>query len=176
MVFFPLSLHSASQEHFRSKGERDAYRAAGTSSGVHRTLHSVSGSRNQAIRSLQFHMHSYDPQRKISQIVWSSVNLVLLTIELSLEARILGVVIFIFPRSKMDPFTCLGLVTTHVRLLWPHVCSLPGSSGHGIFQARILESVAISLSMGYSQPGEQTRVSFIAGGLFTDWTTREAPA
>ena len=35
-------------------------------------------------------------------------------------------------------------------------CSLPGSSVHGIFQARILEWVAISFSRGSSQPKDQT--------------------
>ena len=46
----------------------------------------------------------------------------------------------------------------------------PGSSVHGIFQARILEWVAISSSRGSSQPRDQTHVSFIsciAGGFFT---------
>ena len=38
-------------------------------------------------------------------------------------------------------------------------CSLPGSSIHGIFQARILEWVAISFSRGSSQPRDQTQVS-----------------
>ena len=37
-------------------------------------------------------------------------------------------------------------------------CSPPGSSVHGIFQAKILEPVAISSSMGYSQPRDQTHV------------------
>ena len=32
-------------------------------------------------------------------------------------------------------------------------CSLPGSSSHGIFQARVLEWVAISFSRGSSDPG-----------------------
>ena len=32
--------------------------------------------------------------------------------------------------------------------LWPHDCSLPGSSVHGVLQARILEWVAISFSRG----------------------------
>ena len=31
-------------------------------------------------------------------------------------------------------------------------CSLPGSSGHGIFQARILECIAISFSRGFFLP------------------------
>ena len=35
---------------------------------------------------------------------------------------------------------------SHVRLCDPMDCSLPGSSIHGIFQARILEWVAISFS------------------------------
>ena len=34
----------------------------------------------------------------------------------------------------------------------PMDCSMPGSSVHGIFQARILEWVAISSSMGSSSP------------------------
>ena len=34
-------------------------------------------------------------------------------------------------------------------------CSPPGSSVHGIFQARILESVAVSYSRGSSQPRDQ---------------------
>ena len=37
-------------------------------------------------------------------------------------------------------------------------CSPPGSSVHGILQARILEWVAISFSRGSSPPREQTRV------------------
>ena len=42
-------------------------------------------------------------------------------------------------------------------------CSLPGSSVHGIFQARVLEWVAISFSRVSSQPRDQTRVSHTAG-------------
>ena len=42
-------------------------------------------------------------------------------------------------------------------------CSLPGSSLHGILQARVLEWVAISSSRGSSQPRDQTRVSHIPG-------------
>ena len=56
----------------------------------------------------------------------------------------------------------------------PVDCSLPGSSVHGIFQARILEWVAISFSRGSSWPRDQTWDSRIAGRRFTLWTTREA--
>ena len=51
----------------------------------------------------------------------------------------------------------------------PMDCSLPGSSVHGIPQARILEWVAISFSKESSQPRNQTWVSCIAGRFFTDW-------
>ena len=43
----------------------------------------------------------------------------------------------------------------------------------GILQARILEWVAFPFSGGSSQPRDQTQVSHIAGGFFTDWGTRE---
>ena len=51
----------------------------------------------------------------------------------------------------------------------PVDCSLSGSSIHGIFQARVLEWIAISLSKGSSQPRNWTRVSCIAGRRFTVW-------
>ena len=49
----------------------------------------------------------------------------------------------------------------------PMDCRLPGSSVHGIFQARILEWVAISFSRGSSWPRDQTWVSHIVGRHFT---------
>ena len=42
-------------------------------------------------------------------------------------------------------------------------CSLPGFSVHGIFQARVLEWVAISFSRGSSRPRDRTQVSCIVG-------------
>ena len=48
-------------------------------------------------------------------------------------------------------------------------CSLPGSSVHGIFQAIILEWIAISFSSGSSQPRDSTRVSHIVNRCFTIW-------
>ena len=67
------------------------------------------------------------------------------------------------------------LVTqSHPILCNPLYCSLPGSSVHGIFQARILEWVAISSSRASSLPRDWTWVSFIAGRFFTIWATREA--
>ena len=48
--------------------------------------------------------------------------------------------------------------------------SLPGSSVHGVLQARILEWVAIPFSRG---PRNRTGDSCTAGGFFTNWATRE---
>ena len=47
------------------------------------------------------------------------------------------------------------------------ICSLPGSTIHGISQARILEWVAISFFRESSQARDQTHVSCIAGRFFT---------
>ena len=51
--------------------------------------------------------------------------------------------------------------------LRPMGCSLPGSSVHGLFQARVLlEWLAISFSGESSRPRDQTQVSRIAGRCF----------
>ena len=53
----------------------------------------------------------------------------------------------------------------------PMDCNLPGSSVHGMFQARILEWV--SFSRRSSRPRDWTHVSHIVGRHFTIWATRE---
>ena len=53
-------------------------------------------------------------------------------------------------------------------------CSPPGSSVHGILQARILEWVAISFCRGSSWPRDWTKDSCIACRVLTLWATREA--
>ena len=65
----------------------------------------------------------------------------------------------------------------HARSLWscsslcdPLGCSPPGSSVHGVFQARILEWVAMPSSRGSSCPGDRTTLltsPALAGGFFT---------
>ena len=52
-------------------------------------------------------------------------------------------------------------------------CNPPGSSAHGISQARILECVSISFSRGSFPPRDRTQVSCIAGRFFNNWATRE---
>ena len=55
----------------------------------------------------------------------------------------------------------------------PMDCSLPGSSVHGISQARILEWVAISFSRGSSQPKDWTWISCIGRWILYHGPTRE---
>ena len=65
--------------------------------------------------------------------------------------------------------------------LWdPMDCSLPGCTVRGIFQARVLEWVAISFSRGFSWlrdrtwVSNRTWVSCIVGRCYTLYATREA--
>ena len=62
----------------------------------------------------------------------------------------------------------------------PKDCSPPGSSVHGILQARIPEWVAISYSRGSSRPRDRTHISSVyvhwKVGSFTTDTTWEVPS
>ena len=62
---------------------------------------------------------------------------------------------------------CMLVTQLCLTLCDPMDCSPPGSSVRGILQARILEWVAMSFSRESSQPRDQTRVSRIAGRVFT---------
>ena len=71
-----------------------------------------------------------------------------------------------FPRTPCHSSSRWSKVTQSCPILYnPIDCSLPGSSIHGIFQARILEWVAISFSKGSSWPRDRTWVSCLAGGI-----------
>ena len=64
-----------------------------------------------------------------------------------------------------------------VALSCPTLCdarnySPPGSSVHGILQARILEWVTIPFSRGSSWPKDRIQVSCNAGRFLTIWATR----
>ena len=73
------------------------------------------------------------------------------------------------------PYTLLKVKKVKVKscltLCNPVGCSPPGSSVHGILQARILEWVAIFFSRPSSQPRDRTQVSRIAGRRFNLWAT-----
>ena len=59
-----------------------------------------------------------------------------------------------------SPQSCLKTVYD------PKDCSPPGSSVHGILQARILECVAVPFSRGSSWPRDQTGISHTGGRFF----------
>ena len=69
----------------------------------------------------------------------------------------------------------LGFVGLQRAPSCPTLCDPLDYTVHGTLQARILEWVAFPFSRGFSQPGDRTQVSHIAGGFFTSWSTREAP-
>ena len=71
---------------------------------------------------------------------------------------------------------CCCLAASHVWLFCdPINCSLPGSSIHGILQARILEWVAIPFSRGSSWPRDRAWIYCIGRWILYHWPTREAP-
>ena len=73
--------------------------------------------------------------------------------------------VYLFPKSTinlgrigLNMCVYVGSSQSCLTLCDPKDCSLPGSSVHGILQARILEWVAIPFSRGSSQPRDQTWV------------------
>ena len=58
---------------------------------------------------------------------------------------------------------CVLVAQSRLTLCDPTDHSPPGFSVHGIFQARILERIAIPFSKGTSQPRDRTLVSCITG-------------
>ena len=77
--------------------------------------------------------------------------------------------------QAVEEILCCCLGAQSCPPLWdPMDCSLPGSSVHGISQARILEWVAIAFSRGSFQPGEWTCVSCIGRKILYFWAIREA--
>ena len=71
--------------------------------------------------------------------------------------------VFLFRVFVIVFFVVVACMLSHVQLfVTPWICSPPGSSVHGILQARILEWVAMLSSRGSSQPWDQTCVSSIS--------------
>ena len=75
--------------------------------------------------------------------------------------------------QKGSPFSSKGgeseVVQSCPTLCDPMDCNLSGFSVHGIFQARVLEWIAISFSSGSSRPRDRTQVSRIVDRRFTVW-------
>ena len=72
--------------------------------------------------------------------------------------------------ASVDPFACMcAKLLQSCPILWdPMDSSLPGSSAHGILQARILEWVAISFPRGSSWPRDQICISCTASRFFAN--------
>ena len=77
--------------------------------------------------------------------------------------------------TYLSRYLCVWVTQYCLSLCHPMDCGPPGSSLHGIFQARILEWVVIPISRGSSPSRYRTWVSCIAGRFFTVWAIREAP-
>ena len=76
----------------------------------------------------------------------------------------------------MNKVTIIKMIVTQScpALCDPMNCNPQGSAVHGILQERMLERVTIPFSRVPSQPRDQTRVSYFAGGFFTNRAIREA--
>ena len=86
----------------------------------------------------------------------------ILTVEFAKDYGILECGPFVL---KIDPTLSKKSCINHLVVsnsLQPHGLYLPGSSSHGIRQARILEWVAISFSRGSSRLRDRTQVSCTA--------------
>ena len=82
-------------------------------------------------------------------------------------------VLFLFS-NPLWTFLCCCLVTKSCPTLCnPMKCSPPDSSVHGIPQAKILNSVAISFSREYSSPRDQSHVFCIGKRNLYHWTIRK---
>ena len=145
---------------------------------------------NGGILTLIYHLRR---TRKFT--LWSNPNLLLFFFFLFFFLKFyfifkLYITVLVLPNIKMNPpqvYMC-GVwavdccserkFESEVAQLCPTLCdpidcSLPGSSVHGIFQAIVLEWIAISFSRGSSQPRAWTRVSCMVDRPFTIWATRE---
>ena len=80
-----------------------------------------------------------------------------------------GPLIVCFNKHSILLVCCCGCLVAESSptLFDPMDYSLPGSSDHGILQARILQWVAIPSSRGPSLPGRNLASPVLAGGFFT---------
>ena len=76
--------------------------------------------------------------------------------------------------ALLTGYMCAKLLQLCPTLCNPMDYSLPGSSVHGILQARIMEWDAMPSSRESSQPRDRTQGSSIEDRFFTIWAPREA--
>ena len=96
------------------------------------------------------------------------------TIALTTQTFVSKVISLLFNMLSRFVIACLHAQSCQT-LCGPLNCSQPGSSVHGIFQARLLEWVAISYSRKFSWSRDQTHESpALVGRFFTIGATWEA--
>ena len=95
--------------------------------------------------SFQFTNHRPDLKENINRIFLEHICWIIVTIE---NTGIMISKIISITEQVSEWVSAQSCVT----LCNPMDCSLPGSSVHGIFQARIMKSAAISFSRGSSPP------------------------
>ena len=110
--------------------------------------------------------HDWSDLAAAAGVQWGIQLSLSLSLYIYICINIAFIYIYMYEKLK-DAQSCLTICNRIV-------CSLPGSSVHGIPQARTLEWVAIPLFRVSFWPRDQTWVSCIAGGFFTIWATREA--
>ena len=132
-------------------------------------------SREEWLRGRKFSEYGREPLRQCDIETYLSIWIITHTCNNSntrnlfsrkcLKLKILGIKMFFkVSKSKWSEVaqSCLTLCD-------PMDCSLPGSSVHGIFQAIVLEWVAISFSSRSSGPRDRTQVSRTVDRRFTVW-------
>ena len=84
--------------------------------------------------------------------------------------KVLGIIINLFKGQESMAHWHYACMLSCIPLFCdPMDCSLPGSSVHGIFQARILECIAMPFSRGSFQPRDWTWVSWISRQILYYW-------
>ena len=108
----------------------------------------------QGTRSHMWQLRVCMPQLKIlcaTTKTWCS------QINIKKKSGMYGVKAFLGNKTHTQLMLCCAQSLSCVQLCDPIACSLPGSSVHGILQARILEWVAVPFSRGSSQSRDQTQ-------------------
>ena len=117
--------------------------------------------------------HQYNFREDVHVTEWSGLKFCL---EIETRERNNSTILFISVDIKCNRLLLCVCVCVYVCVLrcfsCPTLCdpidhSLPGSSVHGILQARILEWVAMPSSSEFSWPRDWTHVSCMAGGFLT---------
>ena len=103
----------------------------------------------------------------VSYCWWSFISAISHVLSLLQSVTLLASSLDAAPVCQLLHCTTALFSQSCLTLCDPKDCSPPGSSVYGIFQARILEWVAISFSRRSSRPRDQARVFCVAGRCFT---------